>query len=389
MYLLGKRADTIESKDIIRLIENGIPENKSLDYKKEIYLGKDADKKEFLFDISAMYNTDGGCIIYGIEEIKDEKKQNTGKPKEICNIEIDNVDKLTQLIEDLVKGNTEPSINHLVIKVINVEEKNILLIGIPKGLGLPAMSTFNQTNKFYRRRNSGKYSVDVYELNQMFMQNQLLNEKANEFRTKRIQNVLNQIPFPNLDVNIPFFIHIIPYSFLDNQILDFSTSDSDLTIKMRPMLNGGWDKMYNLDGFATFSLSNDRLKISAYNQIFRNGIYEIYTSDLFYTTRNGKEGFDSSTFIETIIENINTGISNLNHMQIEPPFLVSYSFHNIKGKVIDTDRSFYNYEFKQNEIIFPLIQIPDYSSNVYEFLKPNFDILWQSLGFAKSPKYPI
>ena len=160
----------------------------------------------------------------------------------------------------------------------------------------------------------------------MFMQNQLLNEKANEFRTKRIRNVLNQEPFPNLDVNIPFFIHIIPYSFLDNQILDFSTADSDLTIKMRPMLKGGWDKMYNLDGFATFSLSNDRLKISAYNQIFRNGIYEIYTSDLFYETRNGKEGFDSSTFIETVIENINAGISNLNHMEIEPPFLISFSF---------------------------------------------------------------
>jgi len=144
MYILGKRADLLTSEDIQRLLDNMIQENKSLDYKKELHISKDADKKEFLFDISAMYNTDGGCIVFGIEEQKDSQNNNTGKPLQITGIEISNSDKLIQQIEDIVKNCTEPSINHLLIKEILIEDNKILVIGIPKALGLPSMVTFNQ-----------------------------------------------------------------------------------------------------------------------------------------------------------------------------------------------------------------------------------------------------
>lgn len=66
MYVLGIRADKLTDNDIKRLIENQVPVQKTLEYKKELHFAKDADKKEFLFNISAMYNTDGGCIICGI-----------------------------------------------------------------------------------------------------------------------------------------------------------------------------------------------------------------------------------------------------------------------------------------------------------------------------------
>ena len=61
MYLLEKRADKINGDDIKRLIEIYYKENKSLDYKKELNLNQDKDKKELLFDITVMYNTDGGA----------------------------------------------------------------------------------------------------------------------------------------------------------------------------------------------------------------------------------------------------------------------------------------------------------------------------------------
>ena len=86
MYILGIRADKLQVADIKRLVENQIQENSNLDYKKELSISKDKDKKEFLFDVSAMYNTDGGCLVFGIEEEKDINNQNTGKPKKITGI---------------------------------------------------------------------------------------------------------------------------------------------------------------------------------------------------------------------------------------------------------------------------------------------------------------
>lgn len=387
MYILGIRADKVVESDIKRLIENQIQENKSLDYKKELHISKDADKKEFLFDISAMYNTDGGCLIYGIEEEKDSKNQNTGKPLKVTGIEIENTDKLIQQIEDIVKNCTEPSINHLTIKEIMVDTHKVLIIGIPKGLGLPSMVTFNQSNKFFKRRISGKYAVDVYELNHMFMQNQVLSEKANNFRTERIQNVLSQNSIPNLDVQNSIFIHIIPFGFLDYQILDFSTAENSLTTKMRPIYANGWDKMYNIDGFATFATSSDRQTITSYNQIFRNGVYEIYSAELFYETRhNNQLGFSGQSVMEEISRSVDEGLFVLKEMKVEPPFLISFSFHNVIGKIMDNDRSFYTRSFKQNEIVFPLILFPTYETDIRKNLKPNFDILWQSFGFSKSPE---
>lgn len=384
MYLLGIRADKVDKELINRLIENQVQENKSLDYKRDLNISKDKDKKEFLFDISAMYNTDGGSFVFGIEELKDENGQNTGKPNKITGIRIDNFDKLTQQIEDIVKNSSEPSINQLILNEIEIDDKNILVIGVPKGLGLPSMVTFNQTNKFYKRRNSGKFAVDVYELNQMFMQNQVLKEKANLFRTKRITSVLNQESLPNLQISNSFFIHIIPFGFLDYNITDFSKTEESQILNMRPVYAHSWDRMYNIDGYASYTTTSDRQNISSYNQIFRNGVYEIYSSELFYENRNNKIGFDGPSMMEETVKSIKDALKVLNHLEVEPPFLISFSFHNVLGKVMNNDRSHYTREFKQNEIIFPLILVPNYEADIYSLLKPNFDILWQSFGFSKS-----
>lgn len=387
MYILGIRADKLQEADIKRLVENQIQENSNLDYKKELSISKDKDKKEFLFDVSAMYNTDGGCLVFGIEEEKDINNQNTGKPKKITGIEIENSDKLIQQIEDIVKNCTEPSISQLIINELEVDGQTVLILGIPKGLGLPSMVTYNQTNKFYKRRNSGKFAVDVYELNNMFMQNQVLKEKASDFRKNRIKTVLNQESLPNLVIDNSFFVHIIPFSFLDNHIVDFSKAEKDNILDMRPIGTTGWDKMYNIDGYATFTTSSDRQQITSYNQIFRNGIYEAYTSELFFEDRNGNIAFNGMAMIKETLRTITEGLKVLNHMQFEPPFLVSFSFHNVLGKLLYNDASFHSRPFKQNEIIFPLILIPTYESDIYSLIKPNFDILWQSFGFAKSIEF--
>lgn len=389
MYILGIRADKLVESDIKRLIDHQIQESKSLDYKKELNISKDSDRKEFLYDISAMYNTDGGCIVFGIEEEKDSKNQNTGKPLKITGIEIENFDKLIQQIEDIVRNNTDPSINHLIINKIETDGKNVLVIGIPKCVWLPAMVTFNQSNKFFKRRISGKYAVDVYELNQMFMQNQVLSEKANNFREDRILKVLSQKSIPNLKVENSFFIHIIPFGFLNYQILDFSTAENALLKYMRPICSSGWDRMYNIDGFATYTPSydeNGRKIITSYNQIFRSGVYEIFSTDLFYRTiYDNKLGFDDQEFIEETIRSINEGLFVLNKMVVEPPFLISFSFHNVLGKIMDVKgRSLY-LDFKQNELIFPLILVQNYETDIKKQLKPNFDILWQSFGFSHCP----
>lgn len=387
MYILGKRTDQLNADDIKRLVQNQVKETKALDYKRELKLGQDKERKEFLFDITSMFNTEGGCLIYGIEESKDDKDQNTGTPASITGIPIDNYDKLSQQIEDIVKGNTEPSITNIALNHIDVDGQSVLVIGISKGLGLPAMVTFNETNKFYRRRNSGKYAVDVYELNQMFMQNQVLKESAEKFRHERIEKVRNLNVFPTLDNTASLFIQIIPFSFLNDQTLDFTNVESmNITITMRPMYASSWDKMFNLDGFATFATSYSQ-KINGYDQIFRNGIYEVYTSLIFEQIEHEGKKVNclyGSDFIPDTLEQINSGLTVLNKFQIEPPFLICISIHNVLGGAIKGSRG-YSRQFMTENIVLPPIVLPTFETDLHTQLKPIFDILWQSVGYSNSP----
>jgi len=388
MYILGKRADQLNTDDINRLVLNQVKETKSLDYKKELKLGQDKDRKEFLFDITSMFNTEGGCLIYGIAERKDDKDQNTGTPETITGIRVDNYDKLSQQIEDLIRGNTEPSITNIVLNHIIIDGQSVLVIGISKGLGLPTMVTFNDTNKFYRRRNSGKYAVDVYELNQMFMQNQVLKEKAERFRHQRIDKVRNLKVFPTLDTTASFFTQLIPFSFLNEQSLDFTNAnDLSLDLKMGPIYTSAWNHMFNLDGYATFSFSPDRHKIDGYNQIFRNGIYEAYTSRLFEHKEDGGKIVNNlygDDFIPVTLNKIKEGLSILKQFQIEPPFLICMSIHNVLGGTITGFRGYPN-QFMTEDVVLPPIVLQTYESNLYTQLKPIYDILWQAVGYSSSP----
>jgi hypothetical protein len=391
MFIFGKIVDQLDPQDIKRLVENQIQETKSLDYKKELKLSQDKEKKEFLFDITSMYNSDGGSLIYGIEEKKDENGKNTGIPENIVGITIDNLDKLFQQIEDILKANTEPSVSIIGLKHLKVDEKDILVIGINKGLGLPSMVTFNETNKFYRRRNSGKYAVDVFELNQMFMQNQILKDAAESFRNNRIEKVRSLKVFPNLEISSPLFIQIIPFSFQNDQVLDLTNADT-MNLQMRPLYCSGWDHMFNLDGYANFGVNRQNGSIiTSYDQIFRNGIYEAYTGKIvqLYNTSTGIaiNKIDGAYLVKSIVDKITDGINVLKNFKVMPPYLICLSLHQTRGAVIYDASAWSSTAIMANEIILPPLLLQSLSVNIYKSIKPHFDIIWQAGGYAKSPDF--
>jgi Schlafen, AlbA_2 len=384
MHLLGKSFDKIDSDDIERLIANEVQETKSLDYKRDFNLKE--DKREFLFDITSFYNTDGGFIIYGISERKDDSQQNTGIPDEIIGIDIENEDKLFQQIEDIIKTNTEPNITSIRLKTINVNGKNILVIYISKGLGLPSMVTWKSTNKFYRRRNTGKYLVDIYELNQMFMQNQLLKESIDTFRKERIIKVRNNKVFPTLDIKSSLMIHLIPFSFLKDDLIDISnfTSNSELKIKLKPILTrGGWDTMYNIDGFATFT-GYIKSNIEAYTQFFRNGIIELYSSNL---TEKIESNVAPSQVHEIqlneIFESVKNALLIQENLEIESPIYICISLHGIKDSQLILNNGRVSRPFLEDELILPPVLLHSFESDIKNTLNPIFDMIWQSAGWNK------
>lgn len=65
---LDKPFDEINEVDVKQLIENAIPERKTVEYKESLPDDKYDSKKEFLADVSSFANTIGGSLLYGIRE---------------------------------------------------------------------------------------------------------------------------------------------------------------------------------------------------------------------------------------------------------------------------------------------------------------------------------
>ncbi len=56
----------IRLQHIEDLIEHQVPESRNLEFKRQLPGNSDSEKKEFLADVTAMANSGGGDIVYGM-----------------------------------------------------------------------------------------------------------------------------------------------------------------------------------------------------------------------------------------------------------------------------------------------------------------------------------
>ncbi len=392
MNILGKKLHELTLEDINRMISNQVQESKTLDYKSEIHIEKGDDRKEFLADISAFINTEGGVIIYGVKEQKDSNGKNLGIPEELTPIEVLNKDKFIQQIEDLVQNNLEPKVNNVSINLIQVKENNfVIVLGTSKAIGLPHMVTYKATNKFYKRRNSGKYLVDVFELRNLFVGSYDNREKAERFRDSRVNQVRNLEFLPKLDILGSYFLHVIPLTNTEYNI-DLTNEHflNELRTQMRPPMSDGWDHRHNLEGMQTFSIDYENVPYS-YCQLFRNGILEFYTSHL-HTPREGQESILDVWGLHlenTTLEYVAKSFKIYEQLEIEPPFIIMVSLFDIKDGSIIIDKSWRSQSrpIPNDKLLLPPVVIYDSQVDLNKELKSLFDILWQTGSVSKSPFY--
>lgn len=390
--LLGKSYRNIEFEDIERLVEHKIAENRSIEYKLELNIDKGEEKKEFLYDITSFVNSDGGAIIYGVSELKDEAGKNTGIPDNIIGLSVANFDELIRKIEDVIKTGVEPNISNIIIKPLQKDDNKLLIIGLPKAMGLPRMVTYNSTNKFYRRRNSGKYLVDVYEIHQMFKENSEIIEELDDFRVERFAKIKSKDFISNIDPDNFTLVQICPIGYIKYNTM--SLSDENLITKIRertaPIGTTDWNFRYNFEGFLQFESDYSQRIVTSYCQIFRNGMIEFFTHN-FHNVVNEKRVLNLGHLELQVIEIVKSSLKIFEIQEISPPFVVFVTLSNMIDRFVNVSnfcRLIYT-PFLQDNLLIPNIIINDPEKDMEKPLKGLFDIIWQSAGIKESPYYDV
>ena len=141
------------------LCHNGITESVNLEFKRSDALRRtDAQRNELSKDISAMANSDGGVIIYGIAE--DRETHGAGKLDD----GVDQSQIQPKWIEQVANSKIHPKIEGLTVTAVSIAPETTnrvaYVVEVPRG------STVHMAadNKYYKRYSSQNLPMEDYEV---------------------------------------------------------------------------------------------------------------------------------------------------------------------------------------------------------------------------------
>lgn len=372
------------SDQTIKDLLGNTSESTQLDFKREINLEKSEDKKEFLADVVSFATTMGGDIIYGIDETE-------GIASSIQPIVIQDIDQFKIKVSNIIRDGIEPRINFHV-KEFAFDGDYVVLLRIFKLFPGPPMVTFSNSSKFFGRSVSGKYQLNYLQVKNAFNASASISETFRNFRNERINHFLNGIDGNN--PSLPFMLfYVYP---LNETNFDLNSLTAESIVKaIFPHPSSGKDYSYNLEGFALISHFTDRVKCLVQNQLFTNGIIEVF-NDWILNLKVNKELTYTPVYlidIESII--IKNFIKILNFYKdnsINPPYLINLCLINLESSKAEGFNEQYIHflgskSIKKSNLIFrEYIITPDINKPI-DSLRKLFDDLWRAYGKSKSESF--
>lgn len=378
--MINKPLDEITSIDIEALVTNSTSESITLEYKRELPGTTDADKKEFLADVSALANTSGGDLLFGIQE-------SDGYADSIVDIGAMDVDAEILRLNSLIASGLDPRIRYST-KSIDCENRKVLLIRIEKSWNGPHRVILKGHDKFYGRTSAGKYSLDVQELRRAFTDNMAVIEKLRAFRSDRtIEIIANRTPIP-MNIGSKMVLHVLPFeSFVSAANHDLSVVCQEPNL-FRPLHSGGWAQRLTLEGALAFSSTGQ--ESHSYLHIYRNGIIEaVEGSVLNHTLQNGRKNLPSVGYERILIESIPRYLNLLEKIGVQPPLAIGLTLTNMKGAMLGRDNYFFSQEYPilQDHLILPEAIINNFTDSYLEIIRPTLDLVWNACGIERSANF--
>ncbi len=326
-------------------------------------------------DVSSFANAAGGDLIFGL-------RQEDGIPREICGIEVQNIDDEKLRIENMLRDGIEPRIPGISIREITESDKEILIVRIPKSWALPHVVKYKGHWRFYSRNSAGAYPLDVPELRAAFLVSDSIGERIQKFRSVRLGKMIaDEMPM-SMPNSPKVVLHLVPFNAAaPGSIIDI-TDKKNFERSMIPIHSSGHNSRYNFDGFISYSPSDT--SNHSYVQLFRNGSVEAVSAYLI-----DPHGILIGEFEWNLINSAKTYIELLKTMSIQPPIFIMLSLLGVRGcrMAIHRSSSFSGSPIDRDNLIIPEVIVDNLEIHEVTILRSCFDAVWNAFGYAKSLNY--
>ena len=378
--------------DINKMVELSVQENDTLDFKQEISRSVDKDKKEqekydIRFDATAMANTDGGLILYGIVE-------SDGAAASIKNIE-GSIDEAVRRIEEIISTKLEPPLKGFRCEPIVMSDKcTIIALRIPKSWNAPHFVDLgNQSYRVYKRGSRQNLPIGPLRIRELFHEHDGVVNRLRAWRDERLARIhLGEIPLP-LVPTAKLVLHFSPLDALANPYRASASELSSLIPTEQQSSMSGWFPRTNLDGLVRYSTDGGAEPASdprsAYCQAFRSGAVELISAKLIDTRKNPPTIY-SQWHEKFVIDSVVQFRTNATRLGASAPFIVWLTLLDAKGITMALDPLWCGndpHTIDRDTIMLPEVVLDDEHRDVPRALLPAFDALWNACGFNGSPNF--
>lgn len=432
--MLHKAINTITEADLQRLVDEGRREDVQLEFKQTLPGNSDDGKKEFLKDVTAMANSSGGDIIYGIREDRSNPDE-AGKAAELVGVGSSGIgaDAAKLWMTELLNSSVEERILGVAIHDVQLSAGGYaLVVRVPKSWNSPHVVRHKNHWRFYARNSAGVYAMNVTELRAAFLLTDTLSQRMEEFRRGRLSEITEQV-YPGLRhdsdwtesppsdklhkrtsalvIHLQAFDSVKPGYALD--IANALNAEGE-SLRLCGDDYGEPRKRLNFDGFL---VSND----NGYLQVYRSGATEEVNLGEMTNNLDGNT-FDVHCFGATeldraIFKGVGRRLALLKSLGVASPILVSLSLINVKGcklflryfTYVGDQRSNYHYKLSEHSIDRARLSLsgivvddlqelplegnvgdaPQYWFTAQGLMRPYCDSVWNAAGYPRSSYFDM
>jgi hypothetical protein len=360
--MLEKHPDTFTDSELYQKINSWvltrIPESIFLDYKRELNFSRKKEKIELAKDISSFANSQGGCLIYGIDEEREDDKSIPIPKKEygILPIEANVID-----IENILTSIISPPLPDLRIRTIMLEHEPsrvVYLLWHSKSWFAPHMVSGFKNTRYFKRGNFKAEPMQEHEIEAKYRE-RLATYEYTEHYIK----------------NIDYGLH---YTGAHRSILKLAIAPLYLISNTKYFSYGDTDRLLSTHRRGTVISFLDGVIFKSYAQsfivkIYFNGSMSICLDMINYLTSNIIPGgikfrlLDPNELYRLFNETIWPYVSRFyNNIRIDSPVLLNLRIEKPKDILLKTQQT---HTPHSNQLLLNESRMKDfiYSNNDFEF----------------------
>jgi len=376
--------DHLNSLQLLR-----VTEGPRLEFKAELKMSSGSEKRELCKDVSALANSQGGYIIFGLSEAN-------GVVSGIPGIEFGDIEQ--QRLIQIITSGIAPRLQSVAHNSVPLRNGNKALVVKVEPDGYLHQVKYDD-NRYYKRTGTITIAMESSDVESFFTSKGPSDrkEEIEQFIANYHGALRSKQYFKGVSGQGICAVTIVPE--VASYKLDFGNLPHDINLLFRPMYCSGWDS--EITGRARFTFGRHREEKTPYavTEITELGELKAFNSFLL-ENRYGRSplpenvtGYVPSIAYEReLINSIHQYLSSFLQLGVSPPFFVNMALLAVRGYIMYVDPirvSDYGRTLSQDDVRPPSIKFnadADFASldAVAKVLRPAFDFIWREFGFPRS-----